>query len=239
MQEPQPEAEPENEEKQEQPEELHCESSKGRFKPITFPGSSASPGSNPPSSTRSRRGSAQEPATNTTNTTAPDADVKPAPQPDSAAPKSTPSRRRDSTELAAKESAPANNAVGTNGSAEQSGSKRKRPVIVFDPQPAAASDSPPQKRDKVELVVGVATEVTCSLRINGLKRPLREADLKAILEETGCATASHLPHALNFSADTMRRRSLCYCISVLIENVALQMGNGELWMGQNVAWCVV
>jgi hypothetical protein len=167
----------------------HNEPSRGRFKPITFPSSRSSPGSNPPSVSRSKRVSAHEPATNTANSAVPKMQATPAHQPDSAAPKSTPMHRRDSTELAAKSSSPGN-AIGTNGSTDQAGLKRKRPVIVFDPQRTAAAGSPPPKRDKVELVVGVATEVTCALRINGLKRPLREADLKTILQETGCGPAS-------------------------------------------------
>lgn len=183
MQQPEREAKPD-----EQP-ELHSESSKGRFKPITFPDTRASPVRNPPSSARTQRGTAREPATNTVHASTPTAAAKP-----------TPTRRGESTEPR-KDAAPDDNAVGTNGAAEQSGSKRKRPVIVFDPMPTAAADAPPQKRDKVELVVGVATEVTNALRINGLKRPLREADLRSILEETGCASTAQSTQHMVSSAE--------------------------------------
>lgn len=176
----------------EQSPELQSESSKGRFKPITFP-SDKSPGSVAPLSSRSQKSSGKEGKTNNKNTATPSADVRPAEGSDKGERKSSPTQQRISAGVSVKETATASNTVATNGAAEQSGAKRKRPVIVFDPQPSAPTDSPPQKRDKVELVVGVATEITCALRINGLKRPLREADLKTILQETGCVPADDSP----------------------------------------------
>ena len=176
---------------QQQDPDSQGEASKGRRKPITFPDSNKSPGSNPPSGTQSNRASAPDPASPSEKATTPAAAAQPESRPEVTARGSTPSRRRDSVEHASKESTPVGTAAGANG-AEQAGSKRKRPVIVFDPQPSDAKEMPPQKRDKVELVVEVPTEVTCALRVNGLKRPLRESDLKAILQETGCVLRSVL-----------------------------------------------
>eukprot|EP00892_Ulva_mutabilis_P001646 jgi/Ulvmu1/11482/UM077_0026.1 len=63
--------------------------------------------------------------------------------------------------------------------------KRKHSDIVFPDAPAPAERPAPTKREKVELVVPEALDETCALRIGGLKRPLREADLKQILAKTG------------------------------------------------------
>lgn len=64
--------------------------------------------------------------------------------------------------------------------------KRKHAAIVFPDSGTQAERPAPTKREKVELVVPEATDETRALRISGLKRPLREMDLKKILSETGC-----------------------------------------------------
>jgi hypothetical protein len=69
-------------------------------------------------------------------------------------------------------------------------SKRKHAAIVFEPdnkgeRPAAAPPRP-LAAVKKEVEVLPADGVTRALRIDGFRRPLREADLKELLSETGC-----------------------------------------------------
>lgn len=87
--------------------------------------------------------------------------------------------------------------------AARAAAKRKRQQIVFSPvaggrdgkrapestrgAAAAAGDvRPPPKQAKAELVVPVVGGPTRALRIDGLRRPLRESELKVLLSETGC-----------------------------------------------------
>ena len=91
---------------QQQDPDSQGEASKGRRKPITFPDSNKSPGSNPPSGTQSNRASAPDPASPSEKATTPAAAAQPESRPEVTARGSTPSRRRDSVEHASKESTP-------------------------------------------------------------------------------------------------------------------------------------
>lgn len=90
------------------------------------------------------------------------------------------------------------------GAAPAPAAKRKHADIVFPDAAAPAERPAPAKREKVDLVVPEATDETRALRISGLKRPLREAELKQILSKTGCVIypMSH-------------RRSCCLCPACL------------------------
>lgn len=72
---------------------------------------------------------------------------------------------------------------------QQATTKRKRAEIVFDPGSAAEEQrgSKVRKEKAKELMVEEADGATRALRIDGFRRPLREAELQAKLAETGCA----------------------------------------------------
>lgn len=87
--------------------------------------------------------------------------------------------------------------------------KRKHAAIVF-PDASTQADRPaPKKREKVELVVPEATDETCALCISGLKRPLREGELKEILSKTGCVLKAR--PVLCPTLSTLWEPCLCHC----------------------------
>jgi hypothetical protein len=185
--------------------------------PIIFPGSALSD----PSSTEAPASSLQPLAAGTTPS-------KPATHHSLAAPPSSRGGLRGSTELAHSEST----------DTQSASAKRKRATIVFDPTVADAAEgavaavgNKAGKVDRKAIVVSKPEGSTRALRIDGFRRPLREADLKAMLGETGCALL--LPADSAWCSHSSGLSGLQFGVPCCL-SVRLHAGFSHLWPLRNI-----